>query len=52
MYGRELTSPLDMRPSANLFTEDPVKEMQNEIRVAYETAKESTGKEQQRQKTP
>ena len=50
MYGRELTSPLDMKPSVNLYTEDPVKEMQNERRVAYETAREFTGKEQKRQK--
>ena len=50
MYGRELTSPLDMNPPTNLYTTDPIKEMQNERRIAYETIKDLTSKEQQRQK--
>lgn len=50
MYGKELTSPLDMTPATKSYTTDPIKEIQNERRIAYERIKELTSKEQRRQK--
>ena len=50
MFGRELTSPLDMKPPTRLYTEDPVKSMQNERQLAYEIVKDLVSKEQARQK--
>eukprot|EP00112_Aurelia_sp_Birch-Aquarium-sp1_P012429 Seg2613.2 transcript_id=Seg2613.2/GoldUCD/mRNA.D3Y31 product="Transposon Ty3-G Gag-Pol polyprotein" protein_id=Seg2613.2/GoldUCD/D3Y31 len=50
MFGREITSPLDMKPPVRLYTEDPVKCMQNERQIAYEIVKDLVSKEQKRQK--
>eukprot|EP00794_Sanderia_malayensis_P018389 gene18389-biopygen12333 len=50
MFGRELNSPLDMKPPTRLYTDDPVKNMQNERQLAYEIVKNLVSKEQARQK--
>eukprot|EP00794_Sanderia_malayensis_P011438 gene11438-biopygen9117 len=50
MFGRELNSPLDMKPPTRLYTVDPVKSMQNERQLAYEIVKNLVSKEQARQK--
>ncbi len=50
MFGREITSPLDMKPPTRLYTDDPVKNLQNERQIAYEVVKELVSKEQSRQK--
>ncbi len=50
MFGRELNSPLDMRPPTRIYSEDYVKIMQNERQQAYELVKDLVSKEQKRQK--
>ena len=50
MFRRELTSPLDMKLPTRLYTEDPVKSMQNERQLAYQIVKDLVSKEQARQK--
>ena len=51
MYGREVNSPLDMKPPTRLYTEDYIKNMQNERQQAYALVKELVTKEQKRQKS-
>ena len=50
MYGREVNSPLDMKPPTRLYSEDYIKTMQNERQQAYTLVKELVSKEQLRQK--
>ena len=50
MYGREVNSPLDMKPPTRLYSEDCIKTMQNERQQAYTLVKELVSKEQLRQK--
>eukprot|EP00795_Rhopilema_esculentum_P001556 gene1556-16005_t len=50
MYGREVNSPLDMKPPTRWYSEDYIKTMQNERQQAYTLVKELVTKEQLRQK--
>ena len=50
MFGREVNSPLDMKPPTRLYSEDYIKVMQNERQQAYATVKDLVAKEQKRQK--
>eukprot|EP00794_Sanderia_malayensis_P005886 gene5886-biopygen4888 len=51
MFGREVNSPLDMKPPTRLYSDEYLKVMQNERQQAYSLVKELVAKEQQRQKT-
>jgi len=51
MYGREVNSPIDMKPPTRLYTEDYLEVMQSEGEQAYALVKELVAKEQQQQKS-
>ena len=46
MFGREVKSPLDMKPPTHLYSDDYLKVMQNERQQAYSLMKEHVAKEQ------
>eukprot|EP00794_Sanderia_malayensis_P000882 gene882-biopygen147 len=50
MFGRDVNSPIDMKPPTRLYSDEYVKVMQNERQQAYSMVKELVAKEQQRQK--
>ena len=50
MCGGEFTSPLEMKPPTRLYTDGPLKVMQNERQQAYAIVKDLVAKEQKRQK--
>ena len=51
MYGREVNSPIDMKPPTRLYTEEYLEAMQSEGEQAYALVKELVAKEQQQQKS-